>query len=117
MKISLLALLFILSTPSFGATKKRVERKDYGKEWPLTVSYGEINCLAMVATFTAPDGKQYALNGVANMRGYPGIEPIWMKNVELIEYFKKAGSPYPPDSEPRISITPLLNDALDLCGK
>lgn len=54
-----------------------VTSADLGDAWPLTVDHGTIRRRGDAVTFVAPDGTEYALNGVAISAGFPEIEPIW----------------------------------------
>jgi hypothetical protein len=56
----------------------QVSRSDFGKDWPLTVESGTLNCEgAGAVTFTA-DGTTYAVNGLASgMDEWPEIDSIW----------------------------------------
>jgi hypothetical protein len=61
----------------------RVTRKDFGDKWPLTVDSGEIECVGGVLLVFHSGSKTYALNGAAQTRGYPKIDPIWRDNPKL----------------------------------
>ena len=86
-----------------------VTRTDMGDEWPLTVDYGVVACekhtagqTVMIATFTGPDGVEYALDGTAKSHtDAADIEPIWADDPE-VEGLK-------------ISIGPLIDRALTFC--
>ena len=83
-----------------------IKRSDLGKDWPLTVDSGWINCESYgIATFTTQDGSVYALNGLAQGQGFPSIDPIW------------AANPYAGDfgEQPYINIGPLMDRALSIC--
>ena len=69
-----------------------ITRTDLGEEWPLTVDYGVVACQVKmagrirleIATFTAPDGTEYALNGNAKSHtDAADIEPIWAPNPDV----------------------------------
>jgi hypothetical protein len=50
--------------------------------------------------FTAPNGREYAVNGMASGRGYADIDPIWRDA---------------PGPAPKVSIGPLIDVGLELC--
>ena len=86
-----------------------VTRTDLGDVWPLTVDYAVLHCQPkqaggynlQLATLTAPDGTEYALNGHAKSHtAAKDIDPIWA-----------------PDSSTgaKVDIGPLLNRARALC--
>ncbi len=74
-----------------------------GKAWPLNVDHGLLNCYGSAgvgsATFIAPDGTEYALNGIAKAK-YPAIDPIWSAG-------QSPGT--------KKDIGPLIERALKLC--
>ncbi len=81
---------------------KAVSFDDLGDAWPLTVQQGILKCRAgSLALFVAPDGKEYALNGTANSKGYPRINPIWADNAKI------------PGTKKNIGVLIIL--ALELC--
>jgi hypothetical protein len=73
-----------------------------GFRWPLTVDEGTVRCEAFAISFVAPNGREYALNGVASSR-YPRIDPIW------------AADPDFPGL--KISIGPLIDAGQPLCRR
>lgn len=87
-----------------------ITRDDLGEDWPLTVDYGVVSCETFTAggrdlqsaTFTAPDGTEYALNGIA--RSYTDaedVDPIWKDD---------------PDMDGlKVDIGPLIDFGLTLC--
>ncbi len=89
--------------PSVGGLP--VSRADLGKDWPLTVDSGTIDCLAPSAIiFTTPDGTVYGVNGTALTSGYPRIEPIWAKD-PVVKGLNK------------INIGPLMDLGAARCGE
>jgi hypothetical protein len=83
----------------------------FGDDWPLTAPYAVVHCdmiaaggrKLQVATVDAPDGKTYAANGTAMDHGYfADIDPIW--------------APDPDVAGLKISISPVIDAALALCG-
>lgn len=84
---------------------------DYGKVWPLTVPFVVVHCRNIIAggmnlqvvTLDDPYDNIYAVNGTAKTHSqYPDLDPIWAANPEI------AGS--------KISITPVIDRGLSLCG-
>jgi len=84
---------------------------DFGGDWPLTVPYAVVHCetisaggrVLQVATLDAPDGTTYAANGTAKDHGdYADIDPIW--------------APDPDVDGLKISISPVIDAALELCA-
>lgn len=83
-------------------TVERISRDDFGADWPLTVSHGELRCEEPSAVvFTAPDGTEYGVNGMATTQGYAEIDPIWRRD--------------PSGIVPRMDIGPLIDRGLELC--
>jgi hypothetical protein len=92
------------------AARSEVSASDYGEEWPLTVDHGTLGCTRLgrvgsvdlqAATFTAPDGTTYALNGTARSHTrHAEIRPIWADNPEFPGLKKELV---------------LIEDALKLC--
>ncbi|MDU7360487.1 MAG: DUF2511 domain-containing protein [Propionibacteriaceae bacterium] len=86
-----------------------ITRSDLGADWPLTVDYGILQCRAKtsggrelkIASFVAPDGTEYALNGHAKADGVAEIDPMWADN--------------PKVQGLKIDISPLTDRALGLC--
>jgi hypothetical protein len=55
-----------------------VSRFEYGDAWPLTVESGVLRCEGRAVVFRAPDGTDYAVNGVAmGDPAFEDIESIW----------------------------------------
>lgn len=85
---------------------QKVSRNDYGKNWPLTVESGTLDCEGSdgigEATITV-DGTTYALNGLAKQNpDNADVRPIWADDPELGQGSKK-------------DIGVLIDDALELC--
>lgn len=83
-----------------GEAEGEVSRDELGAEWPLSVERGRLACDRDAVTFTA-DGETWALNGVAQTRGFPEIDPIWLD--------------HPSPNIPKKSIAPLIERGLELC--
>ncbi|WP_228832784.1 YebY family protein [Nocardia brasiliensis] len=66
-----------VALPEPTSSSQAVASENLGYLWPFTVDRGTIGCRAgEQATFTAPDGKLYALNEKAEQAGLPGVEPL-----------------------------------------
>ncbi|MBF6125391.1 DUF2511 domain-containing protein [Nocardia brasiliensis] len=66
-----------VALPEPTSSSQAVASENLGYLWPFTVDRGTIGCRAgEQATFTAPDGKLYALNEEAEQAGLPGVEPL-----------------------------------------
>lgn len=83
------------------ADSARMNRSDWGNDWPLTVAAGVVSCRDGAVTFRAA-GVTYAVNGTARMlhRG-ADIVRIWRRNPAI------------PGS--RIDISPIIDRGLELC--
>ena len=68
--------MFLLSCLPSG---EPVSDKEFGEEWPFTVSAGMLVCDGPGVIFVV-DGKSYALNGAAMMRGYLASDPILLQD-------------------------------------
>jgi hypothetical protein len=79
-----------------------IRRSDLGDDWPLTVESGTLRCEgAGAVVFKAPDGTEYALNGLA--AEYPDIGPIWAAD--------------PTGQTSKLDIGPLITEGQRLCGR
>jgi hypothetical protein len=77
-----------------------VSQADFGKDWPLTVQSGTLNCEGAGAVTFTTDGTTYAVNGLASgMDRWPEIDPIWADEPHGL---KK-------------NIGPLIDRGLELC--
>lgn|GEM_PF-5759057 len=87
--------------------KKHVFSCQFGAEWPLKPDNGLVGCRdkpgtnVQVLTFIDPDGKEWALNGIAKSSGYPAIDPIWRDDPDL--------------DGAKINISPLVDRAEAAC--
>lgn len=83
-----------------------VTQQELGDAWPLTVDGGHLRCIrAGAVVFRAPDGSDYAVNGMAKSMGYPDIGPIWADHPKALF----AGH--------KVSIGPLIQRGLALCAQ
>lgn len=57
-------------------TRRLVTSGEFGSEWPLSVDQGTITCETGAWVFTTPDGRRFAMNGVAIERGLTEIDEI-----------------------------------------
>jgi hypothetical protein len=84
---------------------RTVTRAEFGEDWPLTVDSAQIRCDGPRAVAQAKlivDGTTYGLNGNALSAGLPRPDPVWADDPEI--------------DEVKVSIGPLIDAALDLCG-
>jgi len=84
-----------------GGSGLEVSRSDFGKDWPLTVQSGTLNCEGAGAVTFTTNGTTYAVNGLANgMDQWPDIDAIW---ADAPHGLKK-------------NIGPLIDRGLKLCN-
>lgn len=101
-----------------------ITASDFGDKWPFTVNEGYVLCPDGVSVIFVSDDKKYALNGVADTRGFPSINTIWRYDPDMIKMQKEIAKTEHKSLEeiqkimgppPRISISPILNAGLTLC--
>lgn len=116
-------LLFAHLFATVASANSRIIREaDFGEAWPFLVSQGELSCTrGSRVTFTAND-IIYAVNGTAVSAGFAPIEPIWKLDYALIEEISKAFGITPEqyvetETLVRISISPIIEAGLALCGE
>lgn len=90
-------------TKQNSGSRVRVTRAEHGERWPLTVEEGEVECLPGGVFVFHHGGKTYALNGMAEGKGYADIRPIWRDD--------------PTQPGLKISIGPLISAANSACKK
>jgi len=99
--IALLSLQLLVSCGDSNTLK--VKASDFGADWMLTVSEGELKCEGSggsgAVSFTS-DGTTYAVNGTAMGMRYKDIDPIWLADTPPV---------------PKKSLAPLLKKGLTLC--
>jgi hypothetical protein len=83
-----------------------ISRDDLGEQWPLTVDAGVLSCESHgggvhSVFFTDPEGKRYALNGIAEGH-HPELPPI-----------DQILAPNPKVPELKINIGPLIDRGPD----
>jgi hypothetical protein len=72
-----------------GSSGLEVTRAQYGDAWPFSVDQGTLSCKTSgggrlrSAVFKSED-TEYALNVVAEGRGYASVEPIWRSNPQFL---------------------------------
>lgn len=78
--------------------KKRIYRKDFGNAWAFTVASGEILNINSAVIFRYND-IEYALNGIATMRGdYEPLGIMWRDSPNRTF----------PNNSSKISISPFI---------
>jgi hypothetical protein len=105
--------------PSCGLpTNGRATDTQYGADWPLKVPSGRLVCVPpSIALFRSEDGTNYALNGMAENCINNPDHPVCAKlNVKPIEPLWRDNTSH-PGMGLKISIQPLIADALALCKK
>jgi len=111
----IVVVLSMFNLPAQAARTETISEGEYGKQWPFTVSSGQLSCSgAGAVTFTA-NGKTYAVNGLAKSdHKNSDIEKIWKSDSDsdLAKYVLKQGR---PDLVPKISIAPIIDRGLKLC--
>lgn len=75
MKYLFLFLLTIALT-SCSLLGRYITAKEFGADYPFTVD-GYLECEPPGAIVFKGGGKAYAVNGTAENKGYPKIDPIW----------------------------------------
>jgi len=78
--ILLLLVLFVISCS--GNSGQLVTKDEFGKKWAFTVEKGYVYSIDQAAIFKT-GGVEYQLNGVAKMKGYKSIDPIWRNNPDI----------------------------------
>ena len=103
--ITAIVVLFVLACEDGGPT---ISEKDYGDEWPLTVAEAELHCdKGMV--WVESDGFAYPVNGTA-------ISLLKDKRPELkVRALKSIWRDNPTIPGYRVSISPLIDDGLEMC--
>jgi hypothetical protein len=80
---------------------KRISKQELGKDYPFTVSEGDLSCRNNLVLFTA-NGETYAVNGTArSSRRYKPIDEIWAEH----ESIKGA----------KIDLSKVIEMGLELC--
>ena len=84
-ELGLLLALLLTFLAACGSSGLEVTKAQYGDAWPFSVDQGTLSCETSVggrlrsAVFKSKE-KEYALNVVAEGRGYSSVEPIWRNN-------------------------------------
>jgi hypothetical protein len=80
---------------------KRISKQELGKDYPFTVTEGDLTCKSGLILFTA-NGQTYAVNGTAKTpKRYKPIDEIWAEH----ESIKGA----------KIDISKVIEMGLELC--
>lgn len=103
--VALLIALMLAGSCAEDPHRTEVSSTSVSYEWPLTVESGELECLRGSAVVFHGGGNTWAVNGAAQARDYPEIDPIWRDH------------PDPPGGVEglKVSIGPLLDHGLTLC--
>lgn len=96
-----------------GVAVSRADFVERGLSWPLTVDAGRLGCRARAVWFKAPDGREYAVNGMAASKGYDRIDPILAVDEETLRLLKAAGADV--SFKPRLDPRDLIAEGLKLC--
>lgn len=81
-----------------------ITEKEYGENWPFTVSSGSLECRRAHDVVLVSDGKVYALNGKARgNKSYRDFNEIWRDNPEF------------PGS--KVPLGDIISRGSELCGK
>ena len=111
-----LCVSFVISgAQSVNASSENIAAKDYGNQWPFTVTGGKLVCTQPGAVTLVANGKSYAVNGLAKSDNRNvDIAEIWKADSESdhAKYMLKKGR---PDLVPKISIAPVIERGLQLC--
>lgn len=99
--------LLLLAVGCGGERGTPVTQEQFGDEWPLAVSSGNLSCVSLdgqrqIVTFIAPDGVEYALNGNAQSTGY-------FRSINLIQ------KPDPTNPPAKKNLAALIDAGLKLC--
>lgn len=96
-----------------GVPVSRVSFAAGGLSWPLNVESGRLGCRGKAVWFKAPDGRSYAVNGMAAGRGYERIDPILAVDEGTLRILEKAGAD--TSFKPRLDPRDLIAEGLNLC--
>lgn len=95
--------LTILEASAEESGIKKISKIDFGENWPFSVEKGILKCEQPgIVTFKV-NNIEYAVNGLADTKGYTDIRPIWLDSPNLYQ--------------PKINIAPIINAGLELCGE
>ena len=114
------AIMFVgLVGPGNPAHGRLISEQDFASPWPFTVPEGRLRCTKNSVTFEA-GGSTYAINGTAQGRGFPRVDPIWKYDTTMEEtYAKQKGITRAAAREAigtvRVNIGPVINAGLALC--
>lgn len=106
----------LLASSSVWAGQARIAQREFGKDWPFSVSDGILSCDGNAVTFRA-NGVIYAVNGTATMwkRGID-IDKIWLPGEPLWITDPQTGKRVNA-GPPKKNIGAIINRGLALCSK
>ena len=123
--VGVIAAIMLVSAAEM-ADGRIVTEQDFGAAWPFTVPEGRLRCTKASVTFEA-DGSTYAINGIAQSRGFPRVDPIWKYNPDpeleqmYEDYAKEKGitlaAAWKALGRLRVSIAPIIDAGLALCDE
>ncbi len=122
MRITGLVIAGCLAAGAASAESRDIRVEDFGRDWPLTVNSGELQCTgAGVVTFRS-GGVVYAVNGTATAAGHAPIEPIWKHNEAMYRTMAEATGSTVEAARSRfgplrINIGPIIEAGLALCER
>jgi hypothetical protein len=86
-----------------------ITQEQYGDEWPFLVAKGVLECMPPgIITFKAHN-KTYAVNGLANSRGYKDIDEIWKDDP------KQLGMEDSTNIINKVDLGAIISKGLELC--
>lgn len=95
----------VLLTGLVACSGDEISKEQLGDDWPLTVESGVLKCIddnGILLAIIEVNGVEYQLNGAAKSMGYENIDIIWSNNPSI------------PGA--RLSLSPLISKALELCN-
>jgi len=79
----------------------QVTRAQYGDRWPFTIESGYLDCIPPGAVVFRSQSGAYAVNGLAESRGFADVDPIWRDD--------------PVNPGLKINIGPMIDLGLQQC--
>jgi hypothetical protein len=106
MATALVLGLTLALAPACGSDGQEVTQAQYGAAWPFAVEQGTLMCQTssggrLHSAVLKVGEVEYALNAVAESRGYASVEPIWRNN--------------PQFTGGRMDLAPMVALALEQC--
>lgn len=123
MKKSLLYVFLCLASASASAVP--VSSKDFGDKWPFKISAGKLECVINNLVVFYVDDKKYGINGFATSMGYQKPDEIIKDDPKMLEFAKSIAVEQGKTLSEvqsimgvaKMSISPILDKGLALCGK